>query len=215
MEVYMKKLLVGLCLLPVFAVANETGESCSKLEDSAKRLECYDSVFLKSPSQSEKELQEKLDTELAKLEVELASWQYKESKDEMRNKTSYFASKLSNNAVNLAFPYQGGSKISLMLRKHSEYGNDVMFSLSKGQFTCRIDGCHISVKFDEGDVEKYSMDESESGTNDVLFISGSKSIKKFMDKLKKSKKMVIEVSIYDYGRAQFTFDTQGLEWKHF
>ena len=43
----MKKLLVGLCLLPVFAVANETGESCSKLEDSSKRLECYDSVFLK------------------------------------------------------------------------------------------------------------------------------------------------------------------------
>ena len=211
----MKKLLVGLCLLPVFAVANETGESCAKLEDSAKRLECYDSVFLKSPSQSEKELQEKLDTELAKLEVELASWQYKESKDEMRNKTSYFASKLSNNAVNLTFPYQGGSKISLMLRKHSEYGNDVMLSLSKGQFTCRIDGCHISVKFDEGNVEKYSMSEPESGTNDVLFISDSKSIKKFMDKLKKSKKMVIEVQIYDYGRAQFTFDTQGLEWKHF
>ncbi len=36
-----------LCCLPAFALANETGESCSKIEDSAKRLECYDSVFVK------------------------------------------------------------------------------------------------------------------------------------------------------------------------
>ena len=211
----MKKLLISLCLLPAFAVANETGESCAKLEDSAKRLECYDSVFLKSPTQEDSELQQKLNEGLAKLETERTSWQYRESKDEMRNKTSYFASKSSNNTLELSFPYQGGSNLILMLRKHSEYGNDVMFSISKGQFACRIDGCNISVKFDEGNVEKYSMGEPESGTNDVLFISGSKSINKFMDKLKKSKKMVIEVPIYDYGRAQFTFDTQGLEWKHF
>lgn len=211
----MKKSLFILCCLPTFVFATETGESCSKIEDSTKRLECYDAVFLKSPSQSEKELQQKLDDGLTKLKAEMASWRYKETKDEMRNKTSYFASKTSNNTIELSFPYQGGSSITLMLRKHSEYGNDVMFNLYKGQFSCRIDGCNISVKFDDGNIEKYAVSESESGSNDVLFLSGRKSMKKFMDKLKSAKKMVIEFPIYDYGRAQFTFDTQGLEWKHF
>lgn len=211
----MKKSLFILCCLPTFVFATETGESCSKIEDNTKRLECYDAVFLKSPSQSEKELQQKLDDGLAKLKAEMASWRYKETKDEMRNKTSYFASKTSNNTIELSFPYQGGSSITLMLRKHSEYGDDVMFTLSKGQFSCRIDGCNISVKFDDGNIEKYAVSEAESGSNDVLFLSGRKSMKKFMDKLKSAKKMVIEVPIYDYGRAQFTFDTQGLEWKHF
>lgn len=211
----MKKSLFILCCLPTFVFATETGESCSKIEDSTKRLECYDAVFLKSPSQSEKELQQKLDDGLAKLKAEMASWRYKETKDEMRNKTSYFASKTSNNTIELSFPYQGGSSITLMLRKHSEYGNDVMFTLSKGQFSCRIDSCNISVKFDDGNIEKYAVSEAESGPNDVLFLSGKKNMKKFMDKLKSAKKMVIEFPIYDYGRAQFTFDTQGLEWKHF
>lgn len=211
----MKKSLFILCCLPAFVFATETGESCSKIEDSTKRLECYDAVFLKSPSQSEKELQQKLDDGLAKLKAEMASWRYKETKDEMRNKTSYFASKTSDNTIELSFPYQGGSSITLMLRKHSEYGNDVMFTLSKGQFSCRIDGCNISVKFDDGNIEKYAVSEAESGSNDVLFLSGRKSMNKFMGKLKSAKKMVVEFPIYDYGRAQFTFDTQGLEWKHF
>ena len=211
----MKKLFATLCLFPAIAFATETGESCAKVEDSAKRLECYDSVFLKSPSQSEKELQQKLDDGLAKLKTEVASWRYRESKDEMRNKISYFASKTSDNTIELSFPYQGGSSITLMLRKHSEYGNDVMFNLSNGQFSCRIDSCNISVKFDDGNIEKYTVSESESGSNDVLFLSGKKSMNKFMDKLKSAKKMVIEFPIYDYGRAQFTCTTQGLEWKHF
>ena len=78
----MKKLFATLCFFPAIAFATETGESCAKVEDSAKRLECYDSVFLKSPSQSEKELQQKLDDGLAKLKTEVASWRYRESKDE-------------------------------------------------------------------------------------------------------------------------------------
>lgn len=211
----MKKLLVALLCVPSLSLAQETGESCSKIEDRAKRLECYDSVFLKLPSQEDKELQQKLNEGLAKLEAERISWKYREAKDEMRNKTSYFASKSSNNSLELSFPYQGGSNLILTLRKHSEYGNDVMFSISKGQFSCRIDGCNISVKFDDGNIEKYEVSESESGSNDVLFISGNKNMKKFMDKLKNAKKMVVEAPIYDHGRAQFTFDTQGLEWKHF
>ena len=76
----MKKSLFILYCLPTFVFAIETGESCSKIEYNAKRLECYDALFLKSPSQTEKEVQQKLDDESAKLKAELLSWQYKKPK---------------------------------------------------------------------------------------------------------------------------------------
>ena len=201
MEVYMKKLLVGLCLLPVFAVANETGESCSKLEDSSKRLECYDSVFLKKTDvvDENKAIQSK--------------WEYGQNKDELRNATTYKAMLSSNNAVNFGFPYES-SFMYLALRKDPKYGNDVVFTVN-GQFNSCYDSCKITVKFDDNNLETYRMVGSDGGSNDTIFIESQKSMKTFVSKLKKSKKLIVEASFYDHGKEQFTFDTQGLEWKHF
>ena len=197
----MKKLLVGLCLLPVFAVANETGESCSKLEDSSKRLECYDSVFLKKTDvvDENKAIQSK--------------WEYGQNKDELRNATTYKAMLSSNNAVNFGFPYES-SFMYLALRKYPKYGNDVVFTVN-GQFNSCYDSCKITVKFDDNNLETYRMVGSDGGSNDTIFIESQKSMKSFVSKLKKSKKLIVEASFYDHGKGQFTFDTQGLEWKHF
>lgn len=201
MEVYMKKLLVGLYLLPVFAVANETGESCSKLEDSSKRLECYDSVFLKKTDvvDENKAIQSK--------------WEYGQNKDELRNATTYKAMLSSNNAINFGFPYES-SFMYLTLRKDPKYGNDVVFTVN-GQFNSCYDSCKITVKFDDNNLETYRMVGSDGGSNDTIFIESQKSMKAFVSKLKKSKKLIVEASFYDHGKGQFTFDTQGLEWKHF
>lgn len=201
MEVYMKKLLVGLCLLPVFAVANETGESCSKLEDSSKRLECYDSVFL-----------EKTDVVDENKAIQ-SKWEYGQNKDELRNATTYKAMLSSNNAVNFGFPYES-SFMYLALRKDPKYGNDVVFTVN-GQFNSCYDSCKITVKFDDNNLETYRMVGSDGGSNDTIFIESQKSMKTFVSKLKKSKKLIVEASFYDHGKGQFTFDTQGLEWKHF
>lgn len=198
---YMRKLLVGLCLLPVFAVANETGESCSKLEGSSKRLECYDSVFLKKTDvvDENKAIQSK--------------WEYGQNKDELRNATTYKAMLSSNNSVNFGFPYES-SFMYLALRKDPKYGNDVVFTVN-GQFNSCYDGCKITVKFDDNNLETYRMVGSDGGRNDTIFIESQKSMKDFVSKLKKSKKLIVEASFYDHGKGQFTFDTQGLEWKHF
>lgn len=197
----MKKLLVGLYLLPVFAVANETGESCSKLEDSSKRLECYDSVFLKKTDvvDENKAIQSK--------------WEYGQNKDELRNATTYKAMLSSNNAINFGFPYES-SFMYLTLRKDPKYGNDVVFTVN-GQFNSCYDSCKITVKFDDNNLETYRMVGSDGGSNDTIFIESQKSMKAFVSKLKKSKKLIVEASFYDHGKGQFTFDTQGLEWKHF
>ncbi|HDZ6770402.1 TPA: hypothetical protein RZD97_002481, partial [Mannheimia haemolytica] len=188
--------------LPAFALANETGESCSKIEDSAKRLECYDSVFVKKDTGKDEATDEK------------SNWEYEQKKDELRNATTYFAKIRSTNTIDFGFPYNSSS-MNLMLRKDPKYGNDVIFSVH-GQFNgCMIESCKITVKFDDGKLESYRMIGADGGSNDTLFIENAKAMKTFVDKLKKSKKLIVEASFYNYGKGQFTFDTQGLEWKHF
>lgn len=198
----MKKLLIALCLTPFFAVATETGESCSGIEDNAKRLACYDDIFVKKESKSDEP------------KVVESKWRYEQDKDDLRNATTYMSVLASNNTIDFGFPYNGSS-MDLTLRKDPKYGNDVIFSVN-GQFNnCIIESCKITVKFDDGKLESYRMVGSDGGDNSMLFIESSKAMKTFVDKLKKSKKLIVEGNFYNYGKGQFTFDTQGLEWKHF
>ena len=198
----MKKLLITLCLTPFFALAAETGESCSGIEDSAKRLACYDDIFVKKESKSDE------------LKVVESKWRYEQDKDDLRNATTYMAVLASNNTIDFGFPYNGSS-MDLTLRKDPKYGNDVIFAVNGQCNGCIIESCKITVKFDDGKLESYRMVGSDGGDNSMLFIENNKAMKTFVDKLKKSKKLIVEGNFYNYGKGQFTFDTQGLEWKHF
>lgn len=197
----MKKLLCALLLLPIFAFATETGESCAKLEDKEKRLNCYDSVFLTIKIKEDKVEQK-------------AEWSYSQDKDEMRGEVSYRAMNLSKNEANFSFPY-GSSNLSLMLRKDPEYGNDIMFSILNGQFNICFNGCKIAIKFDNQKIEYYPMVGSNDGSSNTLFIDGKKNRQRFMNNLRKAKKMIVEASFFDHGKEQFTFDVHNLEWKYF
>lgn len=198
----MKKLFTTLCLFPAIAFATETGESCAKVEDNTKRLECYDSVFVEKENKADEAKEEN------------SQWKYEQAKDELRNATTHTAVLISSNTIDFGFPYNGSS-MDLTLRKDPKYGNDVIFSVN-GQFNgCMIESCKITVKFDGGKLESYRMVGSDSGDNSTLFIESPKAMKTFVDKLKKSKKLIVEGSFYNYGKGQFIFDTQGLEWKHF
>ena len=197
---FMKKLLVGLCLLPVFAVANETGESCSKLEDSGKRLECYDSAF-KADEQSVK--------------TDIQNWQYIEKMDEMRNKMTYVAYKFSSNSVDLPAPYEKDTQASIAIRRHSQFGDGALFTLHGGHFNCnRV--CNIAIKFDGDKVESYSFLKLPDNPSILFFFEKDESkLKNFVLKLKESKKLIAELPIYSAGKKQFTFNTEGLKWKYF
>ena len=40
----------------------------------------------------------------------VANWDYSESVDQMRDTTTYFASNISKNSIDIGFPYNGGSQ---------------------------------------------------------------------------------------------------------
>lgn len=142
---------------------------------------------------------------------ELKNWQYETSKDEMRGIESKFATTVSTNTVDFDFPYNGGSKLILTLRKRGAEV-DVMVAVSKGQILCGIQNCETAFKFDNSRVQSITMSGPESHSSDLLFIAYDKTKSKIISELKNSRKLVIEVPFYREGKKQFTFDVSGLEW---
>lgn len=140
-----------------------------------------------------------------------SNWIYNTTKDEMRGQEEKFATTVSTNSVDFDFPYNGGSKLILTLRK-SGNKTDVMVTVSKGQILCGIRGCETALKFDTGAVQTITMTEPDNHASDVLFVMHDKTEDKIINQLKTSKKLVIEVPFYQEGKKQFTFDVSGLKW---
>ena len=144
---------------------------------------------------------------------EKSKWKYGESEDEMTGKKSYYASLTSDNEVEFEFPYQGGSSLSITVRKSPKYGKDVYFNISKGQFSDTFSGCNISVKFDNGSIEKYHCVGADDASTGILFLDGKRDT--FISKLKSAKEIKIQAQFFQEGDRTFTFTTPvGLVWEH-
>lgn len=136
-------------------------------------------------------------------------WIYDESPDKMGRGTVKTATIRSLNEIEFGFPYQGRQRMTLMLRVHPKYGKNVILSIERGQFLCRIDGCAASVRFDQGKPETYSASEPADNSTTYLFIGN---YDRFLTGLRKSKKVSVEAQFYQEGSPVFEFDTSGLEW---
>jgi hypothetical protein len=85
-----------------------------------------------------------------------------------------------------------------------------MLRTVNGIFTC--DGRYrktIAVKFDAGAIESFNCSNPSDGSADVLFITPQAN---FIQKLRKSKKLIIEAEFYSHGRKQMTLLPSGLNW---
>lgn len=135
-------------------------------------------------------------------------WSYRTDKDELRGKTVYLASADSENSVDFDFPYAGGSTLTMTVRRHPKYGDDVYFRISKGQFICGIDDCDGTINYGDGP-QPISLAEPEDNSSDLLFASNGSGV---IAHLKKAKRVIIELPFYQEGNRQFTFNTNGLNW---
>ena len=189
--------LVLIILAGIGMCAEETTKSNSEQTQESKPIESNEIVKTEEPAQLVEQQKDK--------------WEYNTTKDEMRGVETKFATIVSENTVNFDFPYDGGSKLILTLRKKGNE-TDVMVTISKGQILCRIDGCEAAFKFDKGAVQSITMAEPDNHASDVLFVMYDNTESKIINSLKNSKKLVIEVPFYQEGKKQFTFDVSGLNW---
>ena len=148
------------------------------------------------------------ETELVAPEEQESAWAYYERKDELRNKTEQYARVVSENKVDFNFPYGGGSRLTMTVRKSPKYGQDVIFEISKGQFVCGLYNCKGAISFD-GAAESLTLSTPADHSSDVLFATYHGAI---IRKLKGSDKTIVELPFYQEGNRQFIFETRGFTW---
>lgn len=140
---------------------------------------------------------------------DVPTWTYNTVKNEMGEST-IMATIQSTNKVEFDFPYQGGSVGYLVIKKSPKGGLNIMYRVSNGQIDVDIiEGTDIRVKYDDETPKKYTMSSSSDNSTDVLFFDGEASV---LSKIKKSKKVVVEVPFFQNGNQQFTFNTENLKW---
>lgn len=136
-----------------------------------------------------------------------AQWRYRAINDEMRGSKVQFAELKSSNRAELDFPYRGGSSLEINIRKrNSEEESDVFLWIDRGQIPCHSE-CVIYTKFDEDEVKSWSGSGPVSYKSNMIFIENST---EFIERIKTSKKLILEVKIFDYGGFQYKFNTGGL-----
>lgn len=141
----------------------------------------------------------------------IENWLYDSYEDKISGKSFSTASTFSKNSHQFAFPYQGGSHASLTLRKHPRFGQNIYFSITKGQLVCSSgSGCTVDIRIDDGKPFKVSASVPDDYDNTTLFLSGYTSLK---NKIKKGKTMVISASAYKEGTPTFEFNIAGLKWE--
>lgn len=157
--------------------------------------------------------QETANQEAAKLAAESIGkqWSYSTFKDDMTSKTGYSASVTSTNSFEFEFPYQGKQHARLTLRKHPRWGNDILFSIEKGQILCHSYGdCSVRVRFDEGPAMTLTGTDPSDNSTETVFIPG---FQRFSSQLAKAKTVRIEVNVFHQGALTATFDVSGFDPK--
>lgn len=136
-------------------------------------------------------------------------WTQFEQNDELRGTSNRFAEVTSTNSVDFEFPYSGGSRLTVTVRKTAQYGEDVIFQIDDGQFICGIYDCAGMISID-GNAEQLSLKPPADHDSKTLFAKYPAAI---IRKLKNSEDVIVELPFYQEGNRQFKFETAGLEWE--
>jgi hypothetical protein len=136
-------------------------------------------------------------------------WTYQTLQDAMVQKPIRYASVQSINELNFGFPYQGAQHATLTLRTHPRFGKNVMLRIERGQFLCGVEGCSVTVRFDVGKPQRFSVDEPSDHSTTYLFIDNYDG---FLASLRKSKKIYIAAEFYQEGSPVLEFDISKLNW---
>jgi len=137
---------------------------------------------------------------------ETSKWDYSEDTDAMTGKIKKWATITSPDELLFDFPYNGGSYLTLTVRK-KDGSTDVYLRISKGQFLTNDKVARL--KFDDQQPITVGLIEPDDYSSDLVFLSGVSTI---VNRMKKSKKLIVEVPFYQEGKRQCTFDISNFKW---
>ena len=136
------------------------------------------------------------------------AWHYGEVKSEMTGTVSKWATKQSVNTVNFGFPYNGEQHGTVMVDMDDSSDTTMLFYVKKGQIVCngldKFGTCLVFVKFDDSKADFVTAHTSGDDSTTIGFDTA------FLRRLRRSKKLLIQVEVFHEGAPIFTFDVGGL-----
>lgn len=139
-----------------------------------------------------------------------AQWDYEGNVDKMTGKITATASMISDNQLNLGFPYQGQNYGQISVRNKPGEGTHILLVIGKGQIVCSSYDCSLRVKFGDAAPVSFSGDHPTDGSSNVVFLSTPQ---KFISRAKTAKKVLVEFTVYNQGTQILEFSVPGpLAW---
>jgi hypothetical protein len=141
-----------------------------------------------------------------------SNWRFGENVDKMSGAVTKWAMTDSTNKVKMDFPHNGGSEGTIVV-----FEKNVKIHISKGQVMCsNYSGCLIKVKFDDEQPANYAAVGPANGQYDHIYLGysdGGNGAKKFMDKLKTAKRVMISLEVYQENNPVWEFNIAGFDQK--
>lgn len=154
-------------------------------------------------------IQREKDEEKRRYEERIAkNWYYDEYKDEMTWYTTKIATAEAENTLYFDFPYQWWSTSYLTVR-NMRWELDIILWVSPSQINWDYNYPTIKAKFDDWTPINYSYNEPADYSSDKIFI---RSENDFLNRLKKAKKLLLEVWFYQNWTKTIEFDVEWLKW---
>lgn len=143
---------------------------------------------------------------------EITTWNYLNQANKMDGQTSFLAQVNSTNTVQFKPPYDGGSSFVFCVQKLNKKLSSVYLGVTKGQFMgSTLDDKKARIKFDNEAPFYVSISKTSDLQSNVIFLHPAQ---KIIQKLLKSKKMIIESEFYENGDQLAEFDVKDLIWNH-
>lgn len=198
----MKRIAFILALITILASCETPSQEKSQIIKTAEQV------------QDEIDRREYIDSTMAAMKIEANkrvneknTWEYRTETNSMGDEQKFY-SVSSTDLVYLDFPYEGGSSGTITIRKKNGRIDAIMFLVSQGQIHTEYEGNYFRIRFDEEKPVNWSMSESATGSSDIMFFDNETAL---LNKIKKSKKVALEVPFYQNGCKHFVFNTENLK----
>lgn len=88
-----------------------------------------------------------------------------------------------------------------------------MFGVDKGQITCHsFNACALNIRFDDQKAESFAGSPPSDRSSNVVFLK-REGAKRFIERAKKAKRILVEATYYQAGSIVSEFTTpNGLPW---
>lgn len=192
-----------------------------RVEDSIRLAEKQRRQFVKDSIQIEVKAKAKrhADSILADLLAEnnkplKSEWIESTKTDEMTDATNVWMTLTSDNYFEFDFPYNGGTRLKIEVRYRKQDGNQVILSVNRGQLmeSTSYQRNEVVVRFDDDKPMRFTTNEPADHSSNMLFLNNPR---KFINRAKTAKKILIQVPTYNNGQPTFSFEpAEPLKWEY-